>query len=339
MRGPAMLRAETSWKAFGFWLAGGFLGAAAALYVFVLVMDPYGVSPFAARTTRPMLDTNQRYMYPQLIRARQHDSLVIGTSTSRLLEPARLDAAFGGRFANLALSDGRAWEQYRITDLFIRESGAPKVLFVGIDKVWCDVDADTARITSRGFPEWMYDDDPWNDLAGIFNSRTLVIALRRFGLMLGIEELRFDADGFGDFTPGEAAYDAARADEHIWGNRARTIAPANPPVTPTAEQRAAWRFPALGWLEEILARTRGKSRVMLVFMPVHVVMQPQPGSLEAAREAECKRLVGELAERYGADVHDFRVPSEVTTTDTNWWDPLHWRIGIGRDLIDRLAAR
>jgi hypothetical protein len=331
--------AEQSWRTFVLWLAGGFAGIASAVYLLVLIIDPYGVSPIAPAGARPMLDTNQRFMYPQLIRARQHDSLVIGTSTSRLLEPTRLNAAFGGRFANLALSDGRAWEEYQIADLFLREIGPPKTLLVGLDWVWCAMDADVNRITKRGFPAWMYDDDRWNDLVGIFNSRTLLIVIRRLGLAAGVQELSFDQDGYADFTPGEAAYDPARAAEHVWGQHPHEIPRVTPSYAAATDEAARWRFPALSWLEELLIRTEGRSQVYLVFMPVHVMVQPRPGSHGEAQEAECKRRIQALAERFGATYADHRVSSAVTRDHTNFWDPLHWRIGVGRDLIDDLGGQ
>lgn len=314
---------------------GGLLAAIAAL---LLVTDPYGVSPLGPRQPRPIMDTNQRFLYPQLVRYGDHDSLVIGTSTSRLLEPERLDAAFGGRFANLALSDGRAWEQAQLFDLFVRVKGPPRTLWVGLDTVWCDPGADRSRTTDRGFPDWLYDDVGWRDLMRLFNFKTVEIAGRHLGALLGMQAPRFDADGFGDFTPGEAHYDAARAAWHIWRGAPQRIEPVEPAVELSEADRAALRFPALAWLDGMLARLQGQTRVLLVFMPVHVAAQPRPGSDGAAREAECKRRVADIAGRHGAHYGDFRGPSAVTTNDANYWDGLHWRIGVGRELIEALRG-
>ena len=47
-----------------------------------------------------------------------------------------------------------------------------------------------------GFPEWMYDDDKWNDYAHPFNSGTLEIAARLAGYHLGLYRARSRYDGF-----------------------------------------------------------------------------------------------------------------------------------------------
>jgi hypothetical protein len=49
-------------------------------------------------------------MYPQILRTRRYDSIVVGTSTIRLLDPVALDRALGGHFASVALLSGTAWE-------------------------------------------------------------------------------------------------------------------------------------------------------------------------------------------------------------------------------------
>ncbi len=50
----------------GFAMAAG--GAAALVLSFVLLLDPYGVSPLRLPLKRAIMDINQRYMYPQLAR-------------------------------------------------------------------------------------------------------------------------------------------------------------------------------------------------------------------------------------------------------------------------------
>ena len=75
----------------------------------------------------------------------------------------------------MAMNASSAWEQWRTFEYFRRNAGAPKVLIIGIDDGWCDPNADRDRIR-HGFPEWMYDDDKWNDYANLFNSGALEIA-------------------------------------------------------------------------------------------------------------------------------------------------------------------
>src|SRR5690606_21597141 len=142
-----------------------------------------------------------------------YDSLIVGSSTSRLLDPERLNGPFGARFVNMAMNSMQAWEQRIMIDLFLRTVGAPKVLLIGIDAVWCNPQADRLR-AEYGFPEWMYDDDRWNDLLHLLNTATAEITGRMIGNRLGLYGERVRQDGYGVFVPPEEQYDLAKARQY-----------------------------------------------------------------------------------------------------------------------------
>ena len=319
-------------------LLATFLGVNAALYLFVLAMNPYGNLPSIVLPRHLIMDDNQRFQYPWIVRSGTFDSLIVGTSTSRLLVPKAFEAQFGGRFANVAMNAATAWEQAQIANLFLRHAQktgkAPRTLVVGLDYVWCTEDADTNRTTVRGFPEWMYDANPWNDLAYMYNTRSIEIAGRRLAAALLGKTPRLPDDGYEVFTPPESAYDLAKAQAKIYGSAPRRLPPPKvPPDRPSASERAAWKYPALAWLDALLASGRWQ-RTLLLWPPVHVIGQPTPGTTAAVREAECKAKVAAIAARYGTPIVDFRLASKITTEDTNYWDHLHYRIGIA----DRVQA-
>jgi len=306
--------------------------------LFVLLLDPYGNSLLGLPLREPILEINQRYVYPQIVRRGPYDSFVIGTSTSRLLEPQRLNKALGGNFANLAMDDARAWEQMQMMKLILRDAGAPARLFIGLDTVWCREDADT-HLTSkqRDFPAWLYDSNPVNDLPNMLNVSTFELAYKKLRYQLGRNVAQYEANGYKDFTKGEAHYDAERARRGIREKSRNARKPANRAFVASPEQQ--WRLPALTWLNEVLEQVDGKSRVFLVFMPVHVTAQPIQGTRDAARENECKRRIQKLAIRYNALYLDYRVPSSITSNDENYWDPLHWRIHVGHIVVEEVAAK
>ena len=82
----------------------------------IVVMNPFGNLPVRALGPHVIMDTNDRFQFPAIVRSGNFDSGVFGTSSSKLLDPAWLERAFGGRFANLAFNDGRAWRS--ISSLF-----------------------------------------------------------------------------------------------------------------------------------------------------------------------------------------------------------------------------
>jgi hypothetical protein len=330
-------RADREWRRFVMRFVFFLIGCLAVVYGFVLLVDPYDVVPFSLPLDRKIVSISQRYMYPQIVRSRRFDSLIVGTSTSRLLDPERLNKEFGVKFANLAFNSATAWEQNTMVDYFMRKVGAPKALIVGIDAVWCDPQADKNRITLHGFPEWLYDDNVWNDYLYLFNSGALEIAGRLLGYNLGLYHERVRYDGYQVFVPPEADYDLAHARRNIWGTRTPAVPPNLSPPLLSASERQALTFPALLWLNATLDRLPASTLKILALMPVHVAAQPWPGTHAAAFEAECKARIVDIAQRHGAKVIDWRIDSALTHEDSNYWDNLHYRVPVATRLADQLG--
>ena len=276
------------------------------------------------------MDGNQRFQYPAIARYGPFDSVLIGTSTSGILNPKVLSEILGGRFANLAMDSARAWEQWQIAGLFHDNRSRPDTLLVGLDHVWCDADADQNRVTFRGFPDFLFDNNPWNDWLYVLNSKGLEISGRRLLHALGKAAPKISPDGYKVFLPDEALYDIEKVRKNIGPARSTTKSIA--PFIPTEQQRSAWKFPALAWLEIMVSGNW--RRVIMFFTPVHVSAMPAPGTEALAREQECKRQVTELAHRQGWPLIDFRISSEITSHEENYWDPLHYRVPVGHRIID-----
>ena len=314
--------------------------ASAMVWLAIALIDPFGVSPIRLPIARPIMDINQRYMYPQIVRSKAHDSVVIGTSTSRLLDPERPQRGLRRTFRQFG--DER---RHRLGADRARQAlppptnRRPRPSSWGSTRCGASRRANCRRITFRGFPEWMYDENPWNDLPHLFSLQTLEIAGRLLLYQFGLMPERIRRDGYEIFTPPEATYDLARARWHIWRDVPEgRVTPATPPVVLSAEQIATLRFPALAWLDELLARVPSGAFRMLVAMPVHVAAQPRPGSHAAAVIGECMQRISAVARRHGVTYVDFAIPSPVTAEDSNYWDPLHYRLPIARRIIDGMQA-
>ena len=319
------------------------LGVAGTLFGFVALLDPYGVRVEAGESPRPLMDLNQRFMYPQLVRSGAFDSAIIGTSTIRLLDPAILSQGLQARFVNLGMNAATPWEQVQIAALFARKTSAPKLVIWGIDLPWCEADAtsETRKLTPRPFPPWLYDDSGWNDWAKQLNFTTLEIAVRLAGNRFGLVPPRIRGDGYEVFTPPEASYDLDRARFHLYRGsqgKAPEIAPLTPPEAVTPEQRATWRFPALAWLDQALAAFPSQTRRILVLPPIHGGALPREGTAAHQRELACKAQIGAIAARHGAVVADYAHVSPLTREDANYWDPAHYRLPIARRIEADLIA-
>lgn len=343
MAGANPIGAQPSWRGWTTAFALAALTLAALLLGFILALDPYGARVRAGQPARPLMDLNQRFMYPQIVRSGAFDSAVFGTSTLRLLDPAILSEGLAARFANLGMNAATPWEQTQLAGLFARQVAAPKFVVWGIDQTWCEADAadEARRLTPRPFPPWLYDDDAWNDWPQQFNVTTLEIALRLAAHRLGLQRQRLRGDGYEVFTPPEATYDLARARSHLYrgsGGRIPDLAPQSPPAEVSAGERAAWRFPALSWLDETLAAFPAATRRLIVLPPVHAGALPREGSVAWQRFEACKAQIKAIAVRQKAVIADYAHPSGLTRDDSNYWDPAHYRLPIARRIEAAVIA-
>lgn len=312
------------------------LGAAGllalALYAFILVLDPYQNVPFSPPLARAPVSTNQRYAYPALARDPAFDSAIIGTSTVRLLDPVSLHARTGARFVNLAMNSATAYEQERMHALFVRRHPQLRWLVLGIDEVWCDPAATARRYTFRDFPEWMYDDDRWNDLPYLFNDKALENAVRMLELLLGQRPPKYRNDGYRDFTLDFPEWQRGAVERRLYRGVPRPVADA--PIHATAAARPA-RTGAQRGLARMLAVTPPAARVILLWPPLHAAyLEPR-----ATRLAECKGAIAQLASAHaGVTMLDYMYVSPLTRDSANYWDTHHYTAAVARMIETDIAA-
>lgn len=340
---PASVTSARDWQRWTRSFVASALLLVAILFGFIAVLDPFGSRVSAGQAARPLMDLNQRFMYPQLVRSGRFDAAVFGTSTMRLLDPAVLSQGLGASVVNLAMNAATPWEQFQMAELFTRKTPAAKAVIWGVDPFWCDADATTPekRLTPRPFPPWLYDDKSWNDWPELINLTTLEIAARLFAHKFGLLPERIRGDGYEVFTPPEERYDLARARFHLfqnYGGVAPDLSPIVPPVAVSAEERASWRFPALDWLDRGLAALPAATRKLFVLPPIHLGGLPREGSAGWERYGACKAALGSLAAKHGATIIDYAHASPITREDANYWDPLHFRLPIARRVEADLIA-
>jgi hypothetical protein len=341
---PFSLATQPCWRAFVIASLVSAFGFGMLFLAFIVAMDPYGIRVQKGDRAGPVMDLNQRFMYPRLVRTGTYDSAVFGTSTVRLLDPQKLNATLGGNFANLAMNAATPWEQLQLAELFVRHTPKISQIIWGIDPTWCDADADQPHKerTFRPFPRWLYDEKRNNDFKGHINFTTIEIAVRVLGYRLKRLKPRIRSDGYEVFTPPEETYDAPKARQHLWGASTpeQVSAYMNSLLLPyelTREDREALVFPALDWFANYLYRLPAHVKVSVIMPPVHISSHPQRGSREAAVEGECKaRLNAIVTLRNEAIFLDFRVPSLITKDDKNYWDPLHYRLSVAQKLTEIL---
>jgi hypothetical protein len=312
-------------------------------FAFVAIVDPYDSLAFSPPWKRYRVTTNERYAFPGMIRHGRFDSAVFGTSTIMLLKPEELDKRLGGRFANLAMSFGTAWEQAQMMKFFAGHVHAPvRTILVAMDMDWCSPVTPLARLTHHPFPPWEYDDDPWNDYAHLLNTRALLHSVREALTLAHLAPPQFQDDGYYRFTPDDSRYDPARARAGIYGARAavgQAAAPggahAEPP--PVGPRPPDWSFPDLSLLAQALDGFPAQTRKILVFVPIHISLMRNPQ--EWAKFTYCKADAVAIAKtRPNVGVIDFMRPSALTRNDEAYWDSTHYRVSHATEIIDAIGG-
>src|SRR5262249_17837382 len=126
--GPAGLVEPSGCSRFLALFLSFFVGGIVLVYLFILLIDPYDMVPFSLPLERPILSVAQRFTYPQIVRSRRFDSLIVGSSTARLIDPQQLNVPFGARFANFSMNAMTAWDQLGIARYFLRHARPPRFL-------------------------------------------------------------------------------------------------------------------------------------------------------------------------------------------------------------------
>jgi hypothetical protein len=322
----------TAWRGFFRVLAGVFAGGALLVLGFVVAVDAWDTLPASLPLDRWPVDGNARYSFPALARSARFDSANFGTSSTRLMRPAALDPLFHARFANLAMNSATAFEQSELMKLFFRHHPAPRMVAVGLDLEWCKVAADMTAHGIFHFPPWLYEPGAWQRYRHVFDLYAVEIAGRGFAEFAGLKPQVYGRDGYTVFVPDDSTYDPARAATHlaagVWG-------PSHDP----GPDPTGWSLPGIALLRERLAALPAGTRKLLYFVPYnHRLIATTPGrALEL--QTECKRRADALARAIpGTIVVDFMIPSPITSHDDNYWDPLHFRVGVAERVARDLAS-
>ncbi len=342
-RNSSTSSSEREWRGFTGTLISVLVAVTGALYLFVLVIDPYDTVPFSPDIERVPVDGIQRLFHPMLAKRAAFDSAVIGNSNIRLLEPEQLNGILGGSFANLGMNAASSWEQLQMFRLFRRHHQEIGTVIFGLDYLWCVAGwADqnfVGSVAATDFPEWMFDDSPWNDLPPL-NLPVLAHAWRQMLAGAGLSEYEPGLDGYTVFTKPMAEYDLDKARMEIYGaTEPKQKPPVDPPVRMPAPERAELPYPALDRLDSMLSELDPETRKIVLFVPYHRYFQATAGSREEIVWDECKSRVVALASAHeNAYVLDFMIESDITTADENYWDVKHYTVPIA-ELLGSLIGK
>ena len=325
------------WNRFNVLFACTSATGVAGAFLFVLLVDPLGVSPVSIFPGLNVVYNNRRQAMPQIIRSNRFDSFIIGTSTTITIDPVRAEAAFGGKFANVAIYGATQYEQSRVIDLVGRQG--PKMILLGLDATWCSTEAPTRYHPWWPFPEWLYGDVSSQDLRRLLNWHMVRLAVSKLRLVLGVDLPVVLANGFETQLPRDSDWTIEKARSRLYAgaqfasggspNGDRRLAP------DVRSTEVSASFPALSLLEASIAQVPLSTKVVILFMPIHVAALPSPGTGQYNQLEACKQRGAGIGRRPNTHVIDFMRRSAITEDDSHFWDSVHMRDAVAAVVVER----
>ncbi len=140
------------------------------IIVVVYIFDPYFHfhKPFSFVSYRLY---DERYINDGISRHFEFDTIITGTSMVQNFKTSELDALYGGQSVKETFSGAGYQEISQNLERALERNDDLKTVFWGVDynglirdKAWCSYE---------NYPDYMYDDIVWNDVAYVFNKDVL----------------------------------------------------------------------------------------------------------------------------------------------------------------------
>jgi hypothetical protein len=314
------------WRRFVAIVVGGFVALVAVMFAAIILIDPYDTGYFPSPIGAGVVDDNDVTGIVGRGRDGRFDAAIFGNSHGLLLDPARLSPATGLHFVQLTNLGSGPREQVALIRYFLRRHADVKALVLAADQMWCTHDPalrNTLVPASYRFPDWLFGDSRLHYAANMLSPRALRLVRRRILLAMG------------RIAPIDPAGVAAYPANWDWEHEPDAIPQ---PGTPLERATVSPDFPAIDALDALLATLPPAISVVVVMPPLHQVLLPRPGTLQAAELAACKaRLAHAVAGRHGGFL-DFLVDSPLTRERTNFYDLHHMRANVARAMEPQIVS-
>lgn len=143
-----------------------------ALATPIIYIDPYFHYHTPLSSLYYTLD-NERSQNDGIIRHFDYDSMIIGTSMAENFKTSEAESLFGGSFIKVPFAGGTYKEQNDNIAKALKYNSDLKVVIRPLDYAYLMDDKDRVRNDLGSYPDYLYDDNPFNDVKYIFNKQIL----------------------------------------------------------------------------------------------------------------------------------------------------------------------
>lgn len=138
----------------------------------IIYIDPYFHYHSPHKDLYYHLD-NERSQNDGIIRHFNYDSMIIGTSMAENFKSSEAEELFGGSFIKVPFAGGTYKEQNDNIAKAIKYNPDLKTVIRPLDYAYLMDDKDRVRNDLGSYPDYLYDDNPFNDVKYIFNKQIL----------------------------------------------------------------------------------------------------------------------------------------------------------------------
>jgi hypothetical protein len=308
-----------NWSRFVLEFLATFLIGLAATAVLMVIADPYNSGRFGIRWKLGIVDESPRTADVSRGRDPAFNAAVIGDSRGQLLDPSRLSAMTAWKFVQLSVPGSGPREQLTLLRWFLQHHGGPVAVVLTTDDVWCTANPDLPPVSP--FPFWLYGSN-FDYVTHMLRGEALDRSLRRIMLAAGFRTAS-DPAGYWDYESGR-----------VWHFSPPPVPAELASLAPLEPQRS---FPAVEQLAAVLAKSKGRIALVMMFPPAYATILPRRDSAEAAMIAQCKGALETLAQKYGVFL-DFLVDGDIARDPMNFMDQIHYRAVVARHLEGAIAA-
>jgi hypothetical protein len=283
------------------------LGAIAsiALWLAVVLIDPFSTGRFALAQRIDITTTNSRLADVAVARDKRFNGAILGDSVSITLDPRSVARGSDWRLAQLGIYAADVSEVVTVANEFEREHRVGRTLEIFVlSHRWCG-DNISALKGNIPFPYWLYDTSNAVYLSRLLSPEAVSLSLMRLKIWLGKARPELRDDGYLDRV------------------FVQTIAeiPAHRPVEGPSP---AAPFPAIDALIAHIAALPDNRAVAIVFAPLYVGTLPVAGSAAKSRLDACKQRMRDVAARRPHAAYlDLMTENSLTRESANYFDPLH----------------
>ncbi len=278
----------------------------------------------------PYILSNERYQNDGIARQFRYEALITGTSTSECFKTSQVERLWGMSAVKVAFAGSMLKEQAQIIDTAIKNNRDLKMVIRGLDIGRINSDKDERAYDE--YPDYLYDNNPFNDFDYLFNKEVMIMIGREVLSMIR-RESPTSFDDYGNWMEGK-----------IFGKEA---------VLRTFERIQEGQFEAVPFTDEDLIRIK-ENLYQNVIRQAHdnpkisfvVIIQPLSVCVwdAAIRSGDFDNSIktievalGELLSKSNIKVYGFDDDIAITGNLDNYMDTLHFSQSISDEILEAVS--